>query len=538
MGQASSNPGSTFYALGGEGSQAPLRFSSRHGDNCQILRDGSQARRAESFCKGIVFSDRPVEVGERVCLRLTELSIRWSGVLRLGFSSHDPLTIPTLPKYACPDLTGKPGFWAKALAEKYAESNALIHYYYTANGDVHYGVNGTDKGLFFSGLDTRQPLWCLVDLYGNCTAVELIDMRRSLNNFVGDIQEEEEESEDSGDSPQHVSQSDTVENVSNTLNNLTAAGEEDNDVSAPLRYNSRCHFRPLGFHRVTGVNVSLDGSGSVATRHEDEYSGGYVFTRDPVTLGERYVIQILATENMYIGSLAFGVTSCDPASLESGDLPEDADMLLDRAEYWVVTKDVDSAPDTWDELSFTVKTDGSVEFFRNGGPATVLMHVDTSVRLWPFWDVYGNTQRLRLVGVTRDRLEPDIQHATRENDRNNHVMTDSMTEASSSLQPPPLPPRSRSSHNIAGGGQASGPAGEECKICYEAPVDCVLYMCGHMCLCYQVTPTQSSPASQHSLFSAPCSSGRVGEEGSVRCAGSQYRTSSRSTGPSTPKPLK
>ena len=65
------------------------------------------------------------------------------------------MTIQSLPKYACPDLTGKPGFWAKALAEKYAESNALIHFYFTSNGDVHYGVNGVDKGIFFSGLDTR-----------------------------------------------------------------------------------------------------------------------------------------------------------------------------------------------------------------------------------------------------------------------------------------------------------------------------------------------------------------------------------------------
>ena len=27
---------------------------------------------------------------------------------------------------------------------------------------------------------------------------------------------------------------------------------------------------------------------------------------------------------------------------------------------------------------------------------------------------------------------------------------------------------------------------DECKICYEASVDCVLYVCGHMCLCYEV----------------------------------------------------
>lgn len=27
---------------------------------------------------------------------------------------------------------------------------------------------------------------------------------------------------------------------------------------------------------------------------------------------------------------------------------------------------------------------------------------------------------------------------------------------------------------------------DECKICYEASVDCVLYVCGHMCICYEV----------------------------------------------------
>ena len=33
------------------------------------------------------------------------------------------------------------------------------------------------------------------------------------------------------------------------------------------------------------------------------------------------------------------------------------------------------------------------------------MWVDTSVPLWMFWDVYGNTQKLRLVGATQARIE-------------------------------------------------------------------------------------------------------------------------------------
>ena len=40
--------------------------------------------------------------------------------------------------------------------------------------------------------------------------------------------------------------------------------------------------------------------------------------------------------------------------------------------------------------------------------------------------------------------------------------------------------------DLPSGSSGQYPRAEECKICYEAPVDCVLYVCGHMCLCYQV----------------------------------------------------
>ena len=460
MGQGQSTTGSTFYAFGGgnngphHSSQPPLKFSPKHGDNCQILREGSQAKRGDSFCKGIVFSDRPVEVGERVCLRLTELSIRWSGVLRLGFTSNNPLEIQSLPKYACPDLTGKPGYWAKALAERYAESNALIHYYFTANGDVHFGVNGTDKGLFFSGLDTRRPLWCMMDLYGNCTAIEMVDMRRSLNNFATGGR--------GGNAEVENVVSEALEAAANSLNSLELereATEDSNEVEVPLRFNSSATFRTLSFHPSTGPNLSLNGCSSIAWRHEDEYSAGYVFTAVPASIGERIVVQILATENMYIGSLAFGLTSCDPSSLDCDSLPEDSDMLLDRPEYWVVSKDVASCPPKGDELSFTIKTDGSVEFMKNNSIPSVFMHVDITQPLWAFWDIYGNTSRIRVLGsTTPNALMPRQVSRTSEN------LIEPASEASELNQSVEY---------------------QECIVCYEKAVDCVIYTCGHMCLCYE-----------------------------------------------------
>ncbi len=165
----------------------------------------------------------------------------------------------SLPKYACPDLTGKPGYWAKALAERYAESNALIHYYFTPNGDVHFGVNGRDKGIFFSGVDTRQPLWCLIDLYGNCTAIELVDMRRSLNNFArsdgegGNAAGGGNALEAATAAGEEATEGSIErDNVTNSLDALSLEEVSTNELEMPLRFNSSARFRDLRFHTVTG----------------------------------------------------------------------------------------------------------------------------------------------------------------------------------------------------------------------------------------------------------------------------------------------
>ena len=241
----------------------------------------------------------------------------------------------------------------------------------------------------------------------------------------------------------------------NVVNSLDDLNINSNEEEMPLRFNSGFRFRELSFHPAIGPNISLNGSSTIAWRHEDEYSNGYVFTNEPVRNGERIVIQVLATEVMYIGSLAFGLTSCDPGSIDPHNLPDNSDDLLDRPEYWVVSKDVANSPDEGDELSFCVKADGSVEFSKNGNIPSVFMHVDTSVRLWAFWDIYGNTQRLRMVGAsTEPVIRPDQlrqnSNASMENDRNNLSMSDlvdmaelglDLTDSDSSLAPPIPPPR-------------------------------------------------------------------------------------------------
>merc|ERR1711953_188325 len=162
----------------------PLEFHPVHGDNVMLSANNTIAARVESFCKAIVFTHRPVRVNEKIFIRFVDKAESWSGSIRFGFSALDPrLLAGNLPKYACPDLTNKSGFWAKALSEKFADKDSVMYYYVSSGGDVIFGVNGEDKGVFFSGVDTRKQLWGLVDVYGNSHVIELVDPRRTLNNI-------------------------------------------------------------------------------------------------------------------------------------------------------------------------------------------------------------------------------------------------------------------------------------------------------------------------------------------------------------------
>ncbi|CAG2113825.1 unnamed protein product, partial [Medioppia subpectinata] len=170
-------------ANSGTNNLAPILFHSIHGENVRLSADSKGAQRHDSYCKGICFSDRAIRVNEKVCIKFTDISQRWKGAIRFGFTATDPINYSrsSLPKYACPDLTGKPGNWAEALGERFAVRDVLF-FYATETGDVHYGVNGEDRGIFFSGVDTDCPLWALIDIYGNTVGIESVDPRQQVVN--------------------------------------------------------------------------------------------------------------------------------------------------------------------------------------------------------------------------------------------------------------------------------------------------------------------------------------------------------------------
>lgn len=310
-------------------------------------------------------------------------------MIRFGFTYNDPGTLRNgLPKYACPDLTNKPGYWAKALAERFCSQNTILFYYVTSAGDVHFGINGEEKGIFFGGVETRGPLWALIDVYGNSTAIEFVDLRHQLNNNRRNL---------------GLSSCDNApDEIDRIVYPLQALNFHQRDVEElnlpPLRFQPpSLNFTPVTLHRTRGRNVRFNSNRSVASRTDTEFCQGYVFTPRPVQLGERIVIQVLSTEPMFEGYLGLGLTSCDPSNLQSSDLPDDSNFLLDRPEYWVISKDFARHLNRGDEISFCIASTGEVQISKNGGNSSVVIHVDQTLRLWAFFDIYGSTQRIRVL---------------------------------------------------------------------------------------------------------------------------------------------
>ena len=103
-----------------------MLFHNVCGEAISLSDDCKRASRAsECFCNGITFSSQPIKINQKICLELGHTT-NWSGAIRIGVTTHNPdkFCLEDLPRYVCPDLTNKEGYWARSLNEKYAAAVA------------------------------------------------------------------------------------------------------------------------------------------------------------------------------------------------------------------------------------------------------------------------------------------------------------------------------------------------------------------------------------------------------------------------------
>ncbi|XP_071949249.1 E3 ubiquitin-protein ligase NEURL1B-like [Antedon mediterranea] len=462
-----------------------LNFHHVHGKHIQLSENGKLASRVGSFCNAIVFTSRPIAVNEEVNMELIHSTNSWSGVLRFGFTQQNPsrIALGALPKYACPDLTVKPGYWAKALRETYAGNGNLLTFYCNELGEVYFKMDDSNYQLFFSDVDISNPIWALVDVYGNTTGVRLKECSpRAVANPV---------SMPTQNPP--IDESILNASTQNTENNLPSENYET--------------LQRLHFHDVHGPSVRLRAHKKVVRRKTDSYQGGIVFSERPLHIGEEIVIRIIEVSNTFIGHFRFGVTTCDPNLLNVNDIPDEVEAFYDRPEFWAFNSDF-PMPEQRDTISFMIDNEGKVLCRLHGQVHGILMHVDISQPLWAAFDVNGNTEVIRLLGIKNHSLVPsedEIPQAPvgnesdllgmRELVENLYVHLDGSNPSPGILtvpEVPALPPTTESSaatppQKVKPPPRPPKPSTEdnECTVCFEKSVNAVFYKCGHMCTCYE-----------------------------------------------------
>ncbi|KAH9366677.1 hypothetical protein HPB48_017676 [Haemaphysalis longicornis] len=310
-----------------------------HGDNVRLKDDGSGARRADGFRKGVVFSARPVGADEKVKVRVTSCCTQWSGALRLGFTAHDPATMKgNVPSSAFPNLKNTPGNWVAKLEESLAAEGTELSFCVTYKGDMIVCVNDEEGEVVLSGVDTTRPLWAMVDIFGNTTGIEL------------------------------------------TLP----------DTSPDLE--------PVVFHEICGANVRLAEEGRLAQRVGD-FCKGVTFSSRPVYLSERLFLRVKESCTQWSGSLRLGFTSNDPA-LSQGTLPSSSyPHLKNSPGNWVKVLD-ESYAKVDNLIHFCVNDMGEGLIGVNGGEEKVFLKgIDVSGNLWALIDIYGNTVTVEMAGM-------------------------------------------------------------------------------------------------------------------------------------------
>ncbi|CAF1276787.1 unnamed protein product [Rotaria sp. Silwood1] len=437
----------------------PLQFHPVHGEHIKLSRNNTVAKRIDSFCKGICFSNRTIQIREKVYVRLLSKSIQWTGFLRLGVTTCDPnahRTSTALPRHACPDLTCRPGYWAKCVPENcFDVANKLTYFYVDENGELFLNTPTGEISLL-TGIFVQEPLWALLDIYGNCISIELVDdhLKRT------------------------VSLNDQLRHINTTVT-TTFFKDISNDLS-PLTFLP-VHSSSISFFLSPSNTLPNQ---SIVLYDNTKTCDGLVFFSEPLTISSGLLIQILsitplnesripttttsAISNLLPSYIQFGLTNCNTQNLlRTNDLPLDIEKINDRSEFWILQDfklGNKTTIDRGDEFLFTFNHDGIIEYSHNNSKLKDFIHVDSNLIYYPFLAFKGDIVAVRSLGYIKNLDRYYSLQQINNTMKTNQELT------------------STDNNNIKN--EYDVKLSQDCTICLDHFRDTVLIPCGHICLCY------------------------------------------------------
>lgn len=122
----------------------------------------------------LVFSDRPLYVGETLYVEVGHLGLPYFGALLFGLTSCDPASLHAEHLPADPDvLLDRKEYWVVHRGFPMPRSGDVFSFTLLPTGEVHHGVNGVGRGRLLC-VDSSQVLWAFFTLNGAVNRLRIL----------------------------------------------------------------------------------------------------------------------------------------------------------------------------------------------------------------------------------------------------------------------------------------------------------------------------------------------------------------------------
>jgi hypothetical protein len=163
----------------------------------------------------------------------------------------------------------------------------------------------------------------------------------------------------------------------------------------------------LAFLPTTKHNILLINNNRIVCVNNLRIKSSYAFLNTSMKLGDVLICKVMDCDANISSMLLFGLTTCNPTSLQNQTLPEDTDTLVQQysSSRWFIDNDINANISMYDELAFWFDSNGRINLsINNRLPIQLKNRLPSSeinnLTLYPFFDLYGQITSLYLFNCS------------------------------------------------------------------------------------------------------------------------------------------
>lgn len=237
------------------------------------------------------------------------------------------------------------------------------------------------------------PYYLFCEVYGKTDQIEIIDETTLPDQSI------------LNDGLSISIHGDVIELVNKNLqNNLQLTNLQYFDYLYPSNMSHTLTFYPTTKH-----NVLYTHNNRIVCVNNLRQKSSYTFINTPMKVGDVLVCKVLDCDANISSIILFGLTTCNPTTLQNQVLPDETSTLTQQysSSQWFIDHDINASVNMYDELAFWFDSNGQINLSINNSTPIQLRNRITSstdinsLTLYPFFDLYGQVTSLCLYNYSQ-----------------------------------------------------------------------------------------------------------------------------------------